>query len=305
MAPSHSFDHKELQLGAGNRAVMFSFWTGALPESARLHFLTATKYLPHWSRYVLFTYNAAITRSAADEMKKLGIILHEIDFPQLLKQAGLSGRWLRRDLQRIIHKFPKLLRPQLGHDHPVMGFSPRFNLLFGWPMYDAAMVSNYARVILSSILPLQTIYTDIDFAFTRALEWAFTKGSFVYRWEQYAFANSALLAVEDSCSIKRGRLLETLRKEGTPSPWILFSEKNCRECGLEILPCDRLDPMWSVTNPSSRNFREFIECHDNSRETLVDLQRNFDAIHWHGKRKWAASPQRGSPYDLWITELTA
>lgn len=36
--------------------------------------------------------------------------------------------------------------------------------------------------------------------------------------------------------------------------------------------------------------------------TFAFLKDRFDAIHWHNK--WNTIPETGSPYDLWLRELS-
>ena len=160
-------------------------------------------------------------------------------------------------------------------------------------------LSDYVRVLISSLLKCDTLNMDIDFAFSRPLDWIRQQQSFVYRWERRRFANSALMFVKKDSPIKRGILLGLLRREGTANPWVLFSEDNCRSCSLEILSCDRLDPRWSKTHPMGPSFL-FIRTPD-SRSMLRSLQTEFDAIHWHNH--WDDIPEIGSPYELWIREL--
>jgi hypothetical protein len=148
-----------------------------------------------------------------------------------------------------------------------------------------------------------TLYTDLDFAFTRPLDWVYDRNSFVYRWERLSYANSALMFVRNDSPIKGGILMTLLSRLGTARCRVLFQEKNCRVCGLDLLPCDKLDPLWSATNPSAPNFDEFFRHDAESGERLRVLRREFDAIHWHNR--WNEAAESGSPYDLWIEELSS
>jgi len=292
----------------GYHLLVFGFWTGELPEVSRLHFLTIARTLPSNSRYVLFTYKAFVSGKMLTLLSRCGVEVVALDVPQLVQEQGLK-KLLRKTplssgwalVRRVARLNGSLTRP-LGHDHPVMGFTPRYNFVFGGPPLQQTTLSNYVRVLISSLVPINTLYTDLDFAFTRSLEWIFRYPSFVYSWERRSFASSALLFARKDAQIKKGVLLDLLRREGTGRNWILFSLQNCRACGLEILSCDRLDPLWSLTNKSEPNFSEFFRCRDNSSETLRRLKREFDAIHWHNR--WSEQPDRGSPYDLWMRELT-
>lgn len=297
------------ELGSNHRLLLFGFWTGDLPDISRLHFLTAAKALPRASRYVLLTHNSTVSSSLLQLLGRCGIDVIALDLPRLMKEHRLDELLRRTPLsplwgfvQRLAKRSEHLSRISgLGHCHPTMGFTPRSNLVLGGPPPLAALLSDYVRILVSSIVRTDTLYTDIDFAFTRPLDWIFEHRSFVYSWERRPFANSALMFVTKNSSIKCGKLLDLMRQEGTGKPWILFSRENCSAYGLEVLPCDRIDPLWSLANPSGPKFSEFFTCNDDSEEKLALLKNEFDAIHWHNR--WNEVPEPGSPYDLWLREL--
>jgi hypothetical protein len=287
----------------------FSYWTGELPEISRLHFLTVAKALSPESQYILFIEKASLSSSMLALLGRCRVYLVTIDLPQLMQENGL-GKLLRRSVftsrwrwvQRTLRDHPRLTKfSRLGHYHSTMHFTPRYNLLLGSPPVTGVRLSDYVRVLISSLMPTHTLYMDIDFAFPRPLEWIYRHGSFVYDWERRGFANSALMSVREDSPIKTGALIDLLKYAGTAVPWILFSQENCRACGLEILPCDRLDPAWSKSN--RQKVDEFFTRRHDSDETFRELQREFDAIHWHNR--WQVTPEPGSPYDLWLRELTS
>lgn len=303
------------RLGASHRLLVFSFWTGDLPGLSRLHFLTVAKALPPGSRYVLFAYDARISNSMLALLSRCGVDVVAFDLPQLMRENGvehllrqtpLSGWWgsvQRLARRRGLRILSWLGFTWLGHYHSVRGFTPRYNIFLGSPPPGAAMLSDYARVLISSIIASHTLYTDIDVAFTRSLNWISEHRSFVYRWERWGFANSALMSVTDDSPVKKGALVNLLKRAGTGKPWIVFSEQNCHKCRIKILPCDRLDPLWSRTRPSGPQFSEFFTRNDDSEQELLLLKNEFDAIHWHNR--WSTIPDTGSPYDLWLTEMTS
>ena len=298
------------KIASGHRLLAFSFWTGQLPEISRLHFLTVARTLPAGGRYVLFIDKANISSSMLELLARCEVDIAAIDLPQLLQENGLAKLLWRTPLSshwqfvhNILRDRPRLARlSRLGHYHQTMRFTPRYNILLGGPPTTSVRLSNYVRVLISSVIKTHTLYMDLDFAFPRPLDWIHQHGSFVYSWEHRGFANSALMSVKADSPIKKGALIDVLKREGTGRPWILFSEQNCRTCGLDILSCDRLDPLWSKTNPSRPKFSEFFAHDANSEETLRKLKGDFDAIHWHNR--WKETPELGSPYDLWLRELT-
>jgi hypothetical protein len=194
------------KLASGHRLLAFSYWTGELPEISRLHFLTVAKALPPESQYILFVEKASLLSSMFG-LLGCRVYLMTIDLPQLIQENGLGNLlrrtvftpqwpWVRRVLKDRA-RLTKLFR--LGHYHPTMHFTPRYNLLLGGPPATGVRLSNYVRVLISSLMPTHTLYMDIDFALPRSLDWIYRHGSFVYDWERRGFANSALMSVrEDS-----------------------------------------------------------------------------------------------------------
>jgi hypothetical protein len=297
------------ELASGYRLLVFSFWTGKLPEISRIHFLTMARALPEDSRYVLFVDKATLSSSMLELLGRCKVDVVAIELPQLLLETGLgkfasktplSAKW--GSVWRALGDHKHLTKfSRLGHYHPTFRFVPRYNILLGSPPVDATTSANYLRVVVSSIVQTDTLYTDVDFAFSRPLDWIYKHQSFVYSWERRPFANNALMSVRKESPIKTGALIDLLKREGTARSYILFSEANCRACDLEILSCDRLDPRWSATTPMGPRF--FFIGNDQSQETLRILRTEFDAIHWHNR--WDEVPDSGSPCDLWLRELMA
>lgn len=241
-------------------------------------------------------------------LDRLGIPHVPFDLPALMREQGLGAHLARTPLSPLWPALRRLARRRrrwrlweaFGHRHPVMPFTPRRNRWLGGPPLQPAILSDYVRVLVGSVVPAHTLYTDIDFAFPRPLDWILDRKSFVYRWERYGFANSALMALAPGSAGKRGALVAMVKALGTPIPWILFSDANCRALGLEILPCDRIDPLWSATYESGPKFQEFFTSAGDPAGTLRRLRAGFDAVHWHNR--WDVLPEPGSPYDLWLRQ---
>jgi hypothetical protein len=257
LGSAHSERDRLAALGAGCDLLVFGFWTGPLPELARLHFLTIARALPPRSRYVLFTYEATISEPMRALLEVNNISVVRFDLPRLMKEVG-AAKLLRRTplsfcwpaVTRIAKRpgFARYMRWS-GRRHKIHGFTPRANFLLGGPPTKPVIIANYARVIISTIVPEHTLYCDVDFAFTRPLDWIFQHQSFVYRWERKRYANNALISAVPGSPVKQGALLRRLLKTGSGRSWILFSDRNCERCGLEIISCDRLDPLWSRIGP--------------------------------------------------------
>ena len=295
--------------GSGCRLLIFGFWTHKWSDVARLHFLTLAKARPAGSRCVLFTYKAAIPDQARDFLQRCGIEVIPFSLLRLMRECGAGTMTRRTPFSRYWGLVERLAR--LPHGARLLScfgyargraFAPRANFVLGGPPINAAKLSDYARLVISSIVPEHTLYADIDFAFTRPLDWIFEHRSFVYRWERRQYANTALMSVTADSPIKRGLLLEFLVRLGTVRHWVLCTDAVCHACGLEVLPCDRLDPLWSEIGPHGPRYRGFFERSESSAEELTFLKDHFDAVHWHNK--WNRPPDPGSPYDLWLRELS-
>jgi len=295
--------------GSGCRLLIFGFWTRKWSDIARLHFLTVAKARPAGSRYVLFTYKAIIPRRARDFLESCGIEVVPFDLMRLMRETGAGIMTRRTPLTRCWGLVQWLARrPRIAPSLSRFGygqgraFAPRANFLFGGPPARPAQLSDYARLVISSIVPEHTLYVDLDFAFPRPLDWIFEHRSFVYRWERHRFANNALMSVTADSPIKRGLLIDFLVRFGTVRHRVLFADAVCDACGLEVLSCDRLDPLWSEIGPHGPRYRGFFNRSESSAEELAFLRHHFDAIHWHNK--WGHTPDPGSPYDLWLRELS-
>src|ERR1044071_4856400 len=138
------------QLGAGKRLLVFGFWTGELPEVARLHFLSVARSMPPDSCYVLFTVDAGITPAMADLLDACRITVVELDFPQLMAECGVAGL-LRKTmlsrhwplLERLATRYGLAARlPWLFHTMPKR-VTPRANFLMGGPPLFKILMSDY------------------------------------------------------------------------------------------------------------------------------------------------------------------
>ena len=305
---AHTEHDRLARAGAGCRLLVFGFWTGALPKVSRLHFITVADALPPESRYVLFTDQASISGEMEALLDSRGIEVIEFDLMSLLKELGAGSLVRRTPLSPLWPLVQRLARRPdyrrflswCGHRRE-RAFTPRANLLLGGPPVSGVVLSNYARAAISTVVPQHTLYCDIDFAFPRSLDWIFRHRSFVYRWEQRGYANSALMSVTADSPIKSGALMDRLVREGAGRSWILVDDRNCTDCGLDVLPCDRLDPLWSPHGPHGPAYDGFFERSQDAAAELAFLKQHYDAIHWHNK--WKETPEPGSPYALWLNEL--
>ncbi|MEZ5832653.1 MAG: hypothetical protein R3D05_15880 [Dongiaceae bacterium] len=297
-----------VQLSAGVRLLVFGFWTGALPEVSRLHFRSVARALPADSRYILFTSNTVIPQSMQAVLDADRIEVVPIDFRRLMRAVGAAPliRWTPLSpcwpLAVWFARRPGWsARLSWFCHHRTRRTTPRANVLLGGPPLHETLMSDYMRVVISSIVPGHTLYTDIDVAFPRSLDWIFQFGSFAYRWERFPYANNALMSVTEGCGIKNGKLLALMKREGTAKPWILLDDENCRNCGLDILSCDWIDPLWSRARLDGIKFSDFFTCTVRSSAELRYFKRQFNAVHWHNK--WDKVPEPGSAYDLMLREL--
>ena len=123
----------------------------------------------------------------------------------------------------------------------------------------------------------------------------FLESGFLYQWENFNFANSAVLyspSHEASKNILRvGNLIECFW------PWYLFSNSICQELGIEIYPANRFDAIWDEDSLLSKNAMKFFVNSLQSQNIVDELfAKKYIVNHWHNN--WQTKPESGSPYDL-------
>jgi hypothetical protein len=128
----------------------------------------------------------------------------------------------------------------------------------------------------------------------------FGNRGFVYQWEGYDFANSAILyspsAVVAKDILERGNKVECFR------PWYLFSKQNCSDLNLHIYPTDCFDAMWDKNSLLSDDAMKFFRYSPIAQKMVDELfEKKYVVNHWHNN--WKVNPEEGSPYDILLGQM--
>lgn len=285
--------------------VYFGYWSGRLPPVTELHFRSFLHHHPG-ARYELwldadhgstlapevawieghpriavrpFSLDALIEKHVSDRpvadfdrfapLRKLGRMLHRRAAPQ----------WARRN----------------AWEHSLFGLTYKHSsMLFNGFSRNKAYRGDLARCLV----PLEhyahpALYSDLDVCFLTDLRLLCDQTPWAYRWEQYAFANSALLYLPGT------RFAEALVREGNQLenflPWILFADEVCQRLGVRVHPTRLFDPLW---DPASLLYGDPARFFGPREHPAVDLhslalERHL-AIHWHNH--WNTTPAPNSIY---------
>lgn len=169
--------------------------------------------------------------------------------------------------------------------------SLRFALLTSGKSYRADVF----RCLAANLYPGESIlYADLDVYFVSSPKTWDLSMPFIYRWEENAWGNNALLFFPANRSILRRSLNSKLFGGAPARPWFLFSEENCSRSGIRILPADKFDPMWARSTAHFGDSDAFFEKRPESRVFLAEIREKFKTVHWHNH--WNVIPERGSPF---------
>lgn len=305
------------------RLHVISYWNGVLPDITELHFRSFLAYHDESVAYCLYLEEgSSISEKMAWLHDEPRIQIRYINLKEALTAVGLDhlleptspraenfrNAWnavYRRWLKIVGNRVPFAASPRpalLGWRTKPFGYTPRYSRLWNSPIINKAMMGDLFRILYSTILAEDTFYVDLDVAFCVDVRSFIADRSFIYRWQKWPFGNSAVMYVPAGASIKRdGSLVALCRKLGTPLPWVLFSDKYCRQIDMDIADCAKFDPFW-VDNPFGvGNFGAFFEALPDSEARARFIQENCWMFHWHNH--WSAVRISGSPYDMLLKAL--
>jgi len=288
----------------------FGYWSGSLPPVTNLHFKSFIHFHPN-ADYDLWL-DEDVGCNIPSELLWIKnhpqIRLRIFSLSQLVDQyispitrGADSGAY---NFLRFIHR-KKLLR----YINIKSYYDPLFKIDYkhSSPLFTYKNNLVYRADLARCIIPVahydsSSLYADLDVCFLTDMRSIFTTNSFLYRWEDYDFANNAIIYCpnkEVSKSIlKRGNQIECFR------PWYLFSNKNCKDLNLEIYPTDRFDAMWDKNSLLSGDAMKFFSKSAQSQQMVDELfSKKYIANHWHNN--WKTNPEHGSPYDLLVKMVSS
>jgi len=207
------------------------------------------------------------------------------------------------NLLRFIHR-KKILR----HIPIKSYYSPLFKLNYkhSSPLFTYKKDLVYRGDLARCIIPVSsydssTLYSDLDVCFLSNLDEICKDKGFVYQWEGYDFANSALLYSPSKKVAEQ--ILDAGNKVECFRPWYLFTNDICRSLGLTIYPVNQFDAMWDKQSLLSDDAMKFFKKSPLAQEMVDELfQKKYIVNHWHNS--WRVLPEPNSPYDLLLKKMT-
>ena len=286
----------------------FGYWAGSLPLVTDLHFRSFIYYHPD-SKYDLWldsdigssipTQLAWIESHHQIEVHQFSLISLVREYVKPLNECA-EGRLF--DIARFIHR-KKIIR----HLYVKNLYSTLFKINYkhSSPLFSYKSDLVYRGDLARCILPFVQyhsgcFYTDLDVCFLSNLNSICHEEGFVYRWEDYNFANSAIFYCPNKNIaekvLKKGNQIECFR------PWYLFTNEICQSIGLKIYPANRFDAMWDKTSLLAGDASKFFTKMRQSQNMADELfEKNYIANHWHNN--WSAISEKGSVYDILLTKF--
>lgn len=285
----------------------FGYWAGSLPPVTELHFRSFLYYHPN-SYYDLWL-DRDIGSSIPTAFRWLErypqIQIHHFSLNELIEKfvsplnLGAEGKFF--DIARFIHR-KKIIRYLNLKNY----YSPLFKLNYkhSSPLFTYKTDLVYRGDLARCILPFAhyrsaCLYTDLDVCFLSDLNTICRDRGFVYRWEDYHFANSAILYCPDLSTAEKilemGNTIECFR------PWYLFTDSHCEALNLDIYPTNRFDAMWDPHSLLTGDANKFFLRSTQSQDMVNELfAKNYIANHWHNN--WRTTAEEGSAYDLLLNQ---
>ena len=279
----------------------FGYWAGSLPPVTDLHFKSFLYYHPS-SKYDLWL-DSDIESSIPVELSWIRthhqIEIHSFSLESLVRKyvnplnEGAEGKLL--DIVRFLHR-KKLIR----HINIDNYYTPLFKINYkhSSPLFtyknDFVYRGDLARCIIPYVhYSSPCLYSDLDVCFLSNLNTICHDEGFVYQWEDYDFANSAILYYPNKNVAQK--ILEVGNQIESFRPWHLFKNSICKSIGLKIYPANRFDAMWGkntlLAGDASKFFRQSSESQEMTNELFT---KNYIANHWHNN--WKIQIEENSPY---------
>jgi hypothetical protein len=286
----------------------FGYWGGSLPPVTNLHFKSFIHFHPN-SHYDLWLDEDVgcnippeliwITYHSQIRVRKFSLSKLVDQYVSPLTKGADAGIY---NMLRFVHR-KKILR----YINIKSYYDPLFKINYkhSSPLFTFQKDLVYRGDLARCIIPVahydsSSLYADLDICFLSDMNTIFGNHGFVYQWEDYDFANSAILyspGIEVAKNIlERGNQVECFR------PWYLFSNINCKDLNLEIYPTNRFDAMWDKDSLLSGNAMKFFKSSTNARQMVAELfEKKYIVNHWHNN--WRTIPEEGSPYDILLRQM--
>jgi hypothetical protein len=295
-----------------SNVIFFGYWSGVLPEITELHFCSFIHHHPN-STYDLWldddTHSSLHPQMAWLESHPQ-IRVRRFSLQELIntyvhpKQAPSKPKvwheWIRRQHKRKIFRKIDLQSwtdPATGlvtykHSSPLFrGFA-----------HNLAYRGDLARCLIPLAHYQQpSLYVDLDICFLSNLLDLCHDHGFAYRWEEFSFANSAVLYTPNKKAaqaiVNQGNAIETF------IPWHLFTDDICQNLGINIYPTNLFDPGWDKTSLLRQDVGLFFRESPLSQKIVDELFiKGYRLNHWHNN--WKTVPEADSPYQILLKQYT-
>ena len=174
------------------------------------------------------------------------------------------------------------------------------------PLFTYQYDLTYRADLVRCIIPVAhydkpSLYADLDVCFLSNLNDICMQQGFVYRWEDYGFANSAILYSPSKKVAEQ--ILDAGNKVECFRPWYLFTDAICQQLNLKIYPVNQFDAMWDLDSLLAGDALKFFKKTDQSNAMVKELfEKKYIVNHWHNN--WRTMPEPGSPYDLLMQKMS-
>jgi hypothetical protein len=284
----------------------FGYWTGRVPAVTELHFRSFLHHHPA-ARYELWLDEDDASAIDAPTLQWLQshprIAVRHFSLNALIEKhvsdrpvSSYERLAALRRACRVVHRklAPKWARRRAWESEQFgLTYRHESRLFLGFNE-NKPYRGDLARTLIAlEHYTTPCLYVDLDTCFLSELRGLCGRAAWTYRWENFSFANSAILylpnATWSEALCARGRAL------GNFVPWVLFTDEVCEELGIDVLPARLFDPLW---DPDSLLYRDVNGLFRPREQPGLDLQalkqEQHLAIHWHNR--WRAIPADTSLY---------
>lgn len=300
------------QNSAAAPVIFFGYWSGVLPPVTELHFRSFIYHHPH------HTYDLWLDD---DAHSSLSTQMHWLnDHPQInIRRFSLQAlidqyvqpkqsskhqpkawhEWLRQQHKRKIFRKINLQ----SWMHPAIGVTYKHSSpLFKGFAHNLAYRGDLARCLIPVHNYQQpSLYVDLDICFLSNILDLCQGSGFAYRWEEFTFANSAVLFTPNidvaKAIVAKGNEIETF------IPWHLFTDDICAKLNIHIYPTNLFDPGWDRTSLLRNDVGLFFKKTAQSTAIVDELfTKGYRVNHWHNH--WQTIPEDGSPYQQLLEKFS-
>ncbi len=289
---------------SSSAVIFFGYWSGVLPEVTELHFRSFIHHHPD-SSYDLWL-DSDTKSSLHPKLKWLEehqqIKIRHFSLQALIDQYVSPKQtahyrekpwhdWLRKQHKRKIFRWINLQ----SWMHPSIGVTYKHSSpLFKGFLQNLAYRGDLARCLIPLYEYEQpSLYVDLDICFLSNLLDLCQDQGFAYRWEEFSFANSAVLYTPNKKAAKaivdQGNAIETF------IPWHLFTDDICAKLNIQIYPTNLFDPGWDRSSLLRNDAGLFFKNSTQSTAIVDELfAKGYRVNHWHNH--WQTTPEDSSPY---------